>query len=49
MYGSVSATPSTETGAPALHTTVSPPTAITRLIRSWSLAEGISPRVLSTD
>ncbi len=46
-YGSSSATPLTFTGPPASHTTVSPPTAITRLIRSFSSAEGIRPTVLS--
>ena len=46
MYGSSSALPLTLTGPPFLHSTVSPPTAMTRLIRSFSSADGIRPMKL---
>src|ERR1700712_2201620 len=44
MYDfSSSALPLTTTGPPFLQDTVSPPTAMTRLIRSFSSADGIRP------
>ena len=46
MYGSSSALPLTISGPVPLHSTVSPPTAMTRLIRSFSSADGISPMKL---
>ncbi len=48
MYGSFSALPLTTSGPVPLHWTVSPPTPITRLIRSFSSADGIRPIQLST-
>ncbi|CAM5667594.1 hypothetical protein SCALM49S_07655 [Streptomyces californicus] len=47
-YGSFSAAPLTLTGPSPAHSTVSPATPMTRLMRSFSSAEGITPMKLST-
>lgn len=47
-YGSSRAVPLTFTGPSPSHSTVSPPTPMTRLMRSFSSAEGITPTKLST-